>query len=283
MSADIARKVLANRTLRWSSPLLFNDPFDVPRELSFGITPEELVRASGRRMAQLIESPPDDTRKYQPKLKMILEAIKRGISLDVKEKLLAGVEEVVASNRPTSSNMDALRELWRSWLPDHRILCLTESPSHAAMWYHYADEYRGVVLEFRCVDDLDSPWLGARPVTYPLSKPAVYTSDGWAELLCLQPEAAIEAMLDAATYTKAPDWSYEAEWRISSFKRAGETGLFTNYQFSREELAGVYFGPMISADDRLALRIAAGAYPLARLRDIAIGMSREFTFRDTDA
>ena len=70
-SAETARQVLANRTLRWSSPLLFNDPFDVPRELLFGITPEELVQASGRQMVRLIESPPDDTTKYLPKLQLI--------------------------------------------------------------------------------------------------------------------------------------------------------------------------------------------------------------------
>jgi Protein of unknown function (DUF2971) len=87
------------------------------------------------------------------------------------------------------------------------------------MWYHYADQYRGVVLEFRCDDALDSAWLAARPVTYPAAKPAVYTADGWAQLLMTQGGLAIQTLLDVATYTKAPDWSYEREWRITSFKR----------------------------------------------------------------
>ena len=34
MSASTAEVVLGNRTLRWSAPTEFNDPFDVPRELS---------------------------------------------------------------------------------------------------------------------------------------------------------------------------------------------------------------------------------------------------------
>ena len=29
MSAETARIILANRRLRWSSPILFNDPFDI--------------------------------------------------------------------------------------------------------------------------------------------------------------------------------------------------------------------------------------------------------------
>ena len=208
MSADTARKVLTNRSFRWSSPILFNDPFDVPRDLSFGITPDEVVQALGRRMAQLIESPPEDTTQFQPKLQLIVEAVKKGIPAGLKAKLLSGIEEIATSHRPTGKSMDEIRDLWRTWLPDHRILCLTEGPAHAAMWYHYADKYRGVVLEFRCVDEIDSAWLAARPVTYSESKPAIYTAEGWAELLCLQQEAAIKAILHIATYTKALDWSY---------------------------------------------------------------------------
>ncbi len=36
MSPGTAKTVLENSTLRWSSPILFNDPFDVPREMSSG-------------------------------------------------------------------------------------------------------------------------------------------------------------------------------------------------------------------------------------------------------
>ena len=282
MSADTAIKVLANRSLRWSSPVLFNDPFDVPKELSFGISPEELALACGKKMEQLIENPPENTTSFQPELRLILETIKNGIPAQLKAELLSGVQEVTANHSSSSKNMDALRAFWRGLLPELRILCLTESPAHVAMWCHYADRYRGVVLEFQCIDELDSAWLAARPVTYPPSKPAIYTTDGWAELLFMQQEAAINAILDTATYTKSPDWSYEAEWRITSFKRPGETGNFSDYKFSRQELGAIYFGPMISNDDRLSLRIAAGSYPTASLHDVEIGMGRELVFHEID-
>lgn len=204
MSANTARIVLTNRSLRWSSPILFNDPFDVPRELSFGIEPDEVVRASAQKIAQLIEGPPEDTSQFGYKLSLVVDAAKRGISEGLKAELLSGLEQVVASHHPTGESMNELRELWRTWLPNHRILCLTESPAHAAMWYHYANKYNGVVLEFKCIDELDSAWLAARPVTYPATKPAIYTASGWAELLCLKQDVAFKAMFDAATYTKSP-------------------------------------------------------------------------------
>ena len=283
MSASTARAVLTNRSLRWSSPILFNDPFDVPRELSFGITPDEFVKASARRMTHLISHPPEDTTQFSEMVRQIIEAVKRGISAELKTELLAGIDELVASQHPSGESMNELRDLWRAWLPDHRILCLTQSPAHAAMWHHYADKYRGVVLEFRCVDELDSAWLAAQPVTYPSSKPAVYTADGWAEIMTMQQEAAIKAILHSATYTKSPDWGYEAEWRIASFKHPTDTGDFSDYGFNRQELGALYFGPMISPDDRMSLRIAVGAFPAARLWDVAIEMNREFSFRAADA
>ncbi len=250
MSAATARLVLTRRTLRWSSPILFNDPFDVPRELSFGITPEAIVQALARRVAGLIETPPEDTSRLEPKLRLVVDTVKNGITSELKQELLAGLTEVAGSMRPTSASMDALREMWRTWLPDHRILCLTESPAHAAMWYHYADQYRGAVLEFRCVDELHSAWLVARPVTYPAPKPAVYTADGWAEILTMPHQLAIQTILHTATYTKSPDWSYESEWRVASFKRKADSGPFTDYKFAPSELAAIYLGPNINADDR---------------------------------
>ena len=118
MSVDTARKVLSSRALRWSSPLLFNDPFDLPRELSFGITPEELMQACGKRMTDLLEQPADDISSFQPKLQLILAAIKRGVSSELRAELLAGVRDVVASQSPTVESMEALRAQWRVLLPE---------------------------------------------------------------------------------------------------------------------------------------------------------------------
>ena len=262
---------------------MFNDPFDVPRELSFGVTPEEIVQALARRVACLIQTPPEDMSTLEPKLRLIVDTVRNGITPELKQELLAGLSEVAGSLRPTSAAMDELREMWRNWLPDHRILCLTESPAHAAMWYHYADQYRGAVLEFRCVDELDSAWLLARPVTYPASKPAVYSADGWAEILTMPHQQAVQTILHTATYTKSPDWSYESEWRVASFKRKTDAGPFIDYQFAPTELAAVYLGPNMNAEDRAALGAAAAAFPATKLQVTAIGMSREFQFYDVDA
>jgi hypothetical protein len=278
LTATTARKVLSSRALRWSSPTLFNDPFDVPRELSFGLAPGQILEACVQRMTEYIEQPPADTTELEPKVRLIVEAVKRGIPQDVKAELLEGIRETAAAQRPTSERMDDLRARWRSYIADFRILCLSESPAHMAMWYHYADCYRGVVLEVRCVDALDSAWLAAKPMVYSTAKPEVYTARGWASLLTLRTEIAVRKMMDIATYTKAADWACENEWRIVSSKRPEDTGAFTDYKFDARELAGVYLGPMIAPEGEREILELSARYPEAQVWKGSIGMERELRF-----
>jgi hypothetical protein len=279
MSAEVAHLVLTNATLRWSSPTLFNDPFDVPRELSFGITADALGLALGAKMAQLIEDPPDETTQLVPELRLIVEMVKKGIPAQLKAEMLAGLRDSDCCQPQKGDSLEEMRRMWRRLIPDYRILCLTESATHTAMWYHYADKYRGVVLEFLCSDELDSAWLAAQPVAYPDPKPQIYSADGWAEIMCQRQDLAVKTILNLATYTKSPDWRYESEWRIASHKRPSDTGDFTDYKFDRRELGGVYFGPMSPLEVRSSLAELAEAYPSARLWDVSIGMSREFVFK----
>lgn len=280
MSATTATTILTNRTLRWSSPLIFNDPFDVPRELSFGITPAQIVDALAKRFAQLLRDPPMETSVLEPKVRLIVDTIKKGVPSEVLAGFLGRLQDVAAQHCPTSESMGALQAVWRHWLPKLRVLCLTESPAHAAMWYHYADQYRGAVLEFACNDNTDSPWLGARRVEYMEAKPAAYTPEGWAELLTLQPELAVKKLLDTSTYTKASDWSYENEWRIVTFKRPGDVGHHTDYTYHAEDLAGVYLGPLIAETDRNAIIANAASFPWVKIVSVSLSMSREFVFNE---
>jgi hypothetical protein len=272
--------LLSNKTLRWSSPSLFNDPFDVPRELSFGITSAEIVEALVRRFTSLIEHPPEDTSDLGPKLKLIVDTVKRGISPELRSEMIAELKETSETHQPTGTSMEELRDHWRSWIPHFRILCLTESPAHSAMWLHYADKYKGAVLEFNCDDELDSAWLAAEPVTYPAARPQIFEADGWAKLIMMPNELAIKTIFRVATYTKSPDWSYENEWRIASFKRPNDIGLFTDYQFNPRELSSIYLGPLISPPDKNLIVAVAAMYPHIRIYEVAIGMSRTFLFNE---
>lgn len=275
-TADTATAILRNRTLRWSSPILFNDPFDVPRELSFGIDPAQIANAVAKRIRQLIKKPPQDTSEFAPKLRMLLEYVKSGKTETRREIAQKAVRWITATRRPSDVEMNALRGYWRQLLVEFRILCLTESPDHVAMWYHYADQYQGVVLEMQSNDESDSPWLMARPVRYSKRKPIVYTAGGWAKLLTMTPEHATRTLFDVAAFTKAKDWSYESEWRITTFRRSGDEGNYSDWRFHTRDLTGVYLGPLIAEQRRTEIVGLSEAYPNATIWQTTIGMSRQF-------
>lgn len=280
MTASTAEIVLSSRSLRWSSPLLFNDPFDVPRELTPGVSPQDLVAAVARRFAALIEQPPEDASSLTPRLQLIIDAVKNGIPASVRAELIASLDSEAKASIPTGDSLEAFRAMWRKSIADMRILSLTESPSHIAMWYHYAGKYTGVVLEVACVDTLDSAWLAAQRVDYPQEKPGVYTVEGWAQLLMLKPELSTQQMLQTSTFTKSPDWSYEREWRVVTFKRPTDTGHFTDYRFDPRELVTIYLGPHIKSDDRARLIALASQYPNAKVVAVSLDLSRELLFEE---
>jgi Protein of unknown function (DUF2971) len=100
-----------------------------------------------------------------------------------------------------------------------------------SMWLHYADSYRGVVLAFEALDEIDSRFLVARPVVYQGTPPAIADPQVWARCIVGQTESAFTDLFTEYQYVKTTAWSYEREWRIASIARPGETGLFGDYGF----------------------------------------------------
>ena len=280
MSVSTAKAVLRGRRLRWSSPILFNDPFDVPRELAQGISSSEIQKAVGEHFADLLQHPPDHLGELSPKVAFVVNAA-RGATPELIKQMVEAAVDVAneQAKQTTSANFEAIREMWRDWIPDFRILCLCSSPEKTSMWYHYADQYTGIVLELRCSDERDSPWLAAEPVLYPVDTPPLLTPAGWGRLMSLQPEIAIRRLLHEYTFNKTPDWSYEEEWRITSFKRPDDVGHFTDYRVAPLDFSKVFLGPHISDQDRLEmLRLLIGDLSHVEAFQARIESDRHFSF-----
>ena len=179
----------------------------------------------------------------------------------------------------SSEHLDGFRAAWREILPKLRVLCLTEGRAHVAMWYHYADEYRGVVFEFRHSGRKHSIWSIARPVSYPQALPTCYTANGWAESLTLKSEIAVQKLMDEALFTKSPDWKYEQEWRLVSFSSSlDDKKLYLDLRFDPAELVGIYLGPFFPESRKAEILDLAKKDEAARVYSVSIGMAREFHF-----
>ena len=108
------------------------------------------------------------------------------------------------------------------------VACFTESNNNMLMWAHYADNGRGICLEF---DTEFEPFTLMRKVKYVDSIPEINSLsalikddfDQFIDLYC----------------TKSDHWKYEKEWR-SLHDSAG-----TRFTYESNALKAVYFGPEV--------------------------------------
>jgi len=279
MTADVAEVVLKNNTLRWSSPLLFNDPFDVPRELAYGIKPSQIKEAIINYYLTLFRNPPSDISSLNSKTQFLVNKIKSASSDKLINEIEAELRGTLLEDIPDSVSLDNFRKHWKKIIPEMRMLCLCESYEKTSMWYHYADKYSGAVIEFICVEDIDAPWRIAEPVRYTDESHLVSTPDGWAKLLSMEQEKAIKILFDTSIYTKSTDWAYEHEWRISSFKAPYEKGYFSDYSFNRRLIGNIYFGPLMKESEKENLIKISKGYPDMKIYEASIDIGRKISFQ----
>jgi hypothetical protein len=277
VSAEVAKIILVNKTLRWSSPLLFDDPFDVTRVLAADIKPSEMQECIIDRLIGLIQNNTELPSELNPQSRFIVETVRKSGRNDVKEEFINAFHDLKNELVAESSGLTELRKKWEEMAPTFRILCFSARNNIASMWDRYADKYRGVVLEFSCLEELDSPWLIAEPVQY---RPSFLDKAGWGMVLTLNQETATKYVFHESCHTKTPDWSYQEEWRIVSFNRIGENGKYSDYTFNPKELSAIYLGPEISAEDRKIV-LSLLRYELAHVKvyfgDMVNGHCIEFS------
>ncbi len=249
MPAETARIVLANRTLRWSAPVLFNDPFDIhPDTLHFNGV--ELQHALMEEISSLLCNPAN-TVVADPRLEYLLDVARR--STPEQRAAMAAVTKEYKPFVPDPANdsLQELKQVWSDMVSNMRVLCLSEVNDLTAMWAHYAASATGVVLQFEAVYGLDSVFLRARPVTYDDSPPAITCARKWAFRMTRTPDWQNDmSFFDNYEHTKTTEWRAEKEWRISSMKRRGEVGKYSDYPFNVRELSAVYFGWKCTKDHR---------------------------------
>ncbi len=212
-SFDAALFVLSNYTLRWSSPLLFNDPFDFQIRLGLNFEDDEeyyVKKFCELSLSQLTEK---DISSYLTKM----QAMGNWFDKDEDEQ-----------NK------------------EYRILCLAERNDNILMWSHYSDNHRGVVLKLKCIPELDTPTLAAKKVKYQESVPVIYTREEWMESLLTGKgrlsRISDEEIFALKTLTKSIIWKYEEEWRIFSKKSQDNGQLYEDVPFYPEEIEAIYLG-----------------------------------------
>jgi hypothetical protein len=273
VTASTAVKILEGKTLLWSAPDSFNDPFELKSPFEYGFEWEDLREPLLQWISDRITEP------YPPKLaennvyaSMILAARKMrwGGGDPAKAQAMFEPEYVKLRDR-LSKDDELLRETWQKIKQTYRILCLSAVHDNILMWSHYAEFHRGAVLEFRSVKGLNTPILFAHPVSYSASVPVAATLEEFlGHIVGEKPRPVTSQPLRKSLYTKSSAWSYEEEWRIlDKVADDDDKPLFKN--FHPEELAAVYFGCRLNQELKESIMRLISTWPtdvkLFQMRD----------------
>lgn len=276
--ASTAIAVLRSRRLRWSSPLLFNDPFDVTQTLRLDLDARTLTTHVVAEMLSALESPDPPPQSWDPPLRFLHNLLWQGRDDSARESLLALFRREQFDPSPGAiDSLNTLQNAWADTVRRFRVLCLSELPDVTPMWNHYADAYRGVVLALRAEASVDSALQLARPIVYEDNPPRIASPKAWAEAVVTGMQ--LYDLFSQTLYTKTKAWSYEREWRVVSMAERGATTLFADMGFHPRELVGVYFGPSIEDKDADAIStLLVGDLAHVELKRARLGGASDTSF-----
>ncbi len=252
MTAKVAKIVLVNHKLRWSSPLLFDDIFDVQRDFDLGFDIEEVKKPLEDEVRNLISAKDIPDLSSQPRVEWFVKYLRREDCANKRDIIMKKLPQLIDEGiKHTNSIYELVKKQWSELIPKFRILCFVEEYNNLPMWSLYSDSHKGVVIELQCINELDSAWLVAQPVTYQDSPPILATKQEWIKSITGQKPLNIYQweFYEPYTITKTTDWEYQKEWRIVSFSRPGESGYYSDYGFSPREVRSVYLGCEIFGED----------------------------------
>lgn len=240
-SQDGALATLESGRLRWSSPLRFNDPAEFQRmprlepsmREAAAVLPQILVEAA-LGVGSVREN--ELSHGFALLLGLARLLLAQGIN---PHELQAELKDAM---RPPSADLkDVLRDVFTvESLTSTRVLCVTESPLNMSMWANYAQGHTGCVLGFRHLQELSTPLLAAKPVTYCAEPPVV--GSGLDLLLYGTNPDLQRRTLDAICFTKRHEWVNEREWRVVYWSTQNSGSDFSDWKFYPGELDSISFG-----------------------------------------
>src|SRR6516162_10368005 len=259
-----AKLTLQNTSLKWSSPLLFNDPFDNQFELYFEDSSDLLVDRQLQRFLDAITSPepfkPNQFGAQTPLMEFVRQKLIENPDFkftgdelaDVRDGVIEGMQRVHAITPVVNAEICKI-------MADTSIFCLSETHDNLLMWSHYAQNHTGAVIKFLALPEVDSPLIVVQPVRYTIRMPR----REFASMLDFQ--KSLTEIVELITLIKSDVWAYEKEWRIVAGLR-DKTQSYEILRYAPEELGAVYLGCKMADDDKQELvEITRRLYPREKL------------------
>lgn len=268
VDSETAIKLLTNAKLRWSSPCLFEDPFELDHNSELNYDSPKLLSACVKATLSHIFSR-DEPRGTSPLIKAVRRwrAEDRFESEEEAEEVLTELLSGMVKQREP----DLLRLMrdWKDYSTKVRILCLSETHENIDSWERYADNHRGVSVRFACGEDfsLDSPLA----MEYSDKKPEISSLSEQIDVLMHQSRNEVQDRFQSKFLCRPKVASRDREWRLIRTASAtvnpdDSKTWFEDIAFLPHEVRAIYLGASLSANDELALKkLIVSKYPKAKL------------------
>jgi hypothetical protein len=217
-SPETAKAILENKTVQYSSPLAFNDPFDVQAGLHFDFNLEDLLEKCVDHIGRFASAPSvEPVDKDHPIGQLALMARTRfpthGFDKKVWLKMMGPSfnEDLIPVIKQTQHDF---QNFWKDILPTVRVFCVAEERDNLLMWAHYAKDHTGVVFEFLSMPENGNALSVAQQVKYVASPPPFFNEQEWLDDFITTKPFDNMALHRRYVLHKGIDWGYEKEWRV---------------------------------------------------------------------
>jgi hypothetical protein len=237
VSPRTGRKIIENCALRWSTPPMLNDLFDMQFAFQLRLERQAAIDAFWKLTNVSHEQFNQD------------QEIGDGIDVCIDE-----MRRHIAQNS----------KLILSQFINDKILCLSDVPDNILMWSHYTQNHSGLVLRFND-QTAGNPLVMARRVRYVDRMPALFDAEALSRMLAGSRGLDERRIMDEVIYTKSSHWAYEREWRVYA-GRGRSNDPYEDIPFDARELDGVIFGVRMAEADRKAMvELLIADYPHVEL------------------
>ncbi|MBW8311440.1 MAG: DUF2971 domain-containing protein [Rhizobium sp.] len=244
VAPQTALAILQNQSVRFSSPLLFNDPFDHQTCLHLDFDLQQFPAKLLDRIEHLVRNPQIPIRQDVGPIQLVLEIMRAKFSTHGFPRD-AFVREALPVLADGSNAIETTRlgfEVhWQESLKASRTFCVTEENDSLLMWAHYARDHTGAVLELWSLPEEDNALSVSEAVEYSDTPPAFFTEEAFLDLFTGVGQLDVKALTRRSVYTKSNHWAYEKEWRVY-YPLSDKPGLFEYTNLRESEFKAIYFG-----------------------------------------
>lgn len=238
--------ILRNRTVRYSSPLTFNDPFDIQSGLHFEFDLSTLHGKVLDRLHELVAQPTEPSVDADDPWGKLVLLVRQHYPMHGfprerwEEKTAEAFAWLVGEIRSTQQKYQ--EHWWKTLLPGIRVFCVSEERDNLLMWAHYARDHTGAVLELLSLPDEDNPLSIARAVQYVDQPPPFFSEAEWLDDILSVRKFDMRELNHRYAYFKSKHWAYEREWRVWYPLSPDSTRAYDDMPIRNSEFASLYLG-----------------------------------------